>query len=185
MRNRVFWLIMVMLMLILAACDDNEDSNGDGNRGSTSPTPTATSELNPVTINPNPGGIQQDTLDLQKVAPGEGRLVLNISMPEGYKFNNLAPFVGEFSSDSSTAIIAEANARLEEIEPKVPIVVPITLQPGEATLTLNLYIYWCEAVNETLCFVDRREVIVPLNVTDDGNTSQAIATIALVPPTVQ
>lgn len=186
MRHKTLLIALITLLLLLAACQNDDDSSDGGSNGNpTSPTLTPTAALSPVTINPNPGGIQSETILAQKLSPGEGRLVLNISMPEGYKFNNLAPFVGEFSSDNSAVSITESDAKIEEIEPKLPIVVPITLRPGEATMTLNLSIYWCEAVNETLCFVDRREVKVPLTVAADGISTQALAEIALVPPVVQ
>lgn len=185
MRHKTFFIALIALLLFLAACQNDDDSS-DGNSGGNlvTPTLTPTAALSPVTINPNPGGIQSETIPTQKLSPGEGRLVLNISMPEGYKFNNLAPFVGEFSSDNSAVSITEADAKIEAIEPKLPIVIPITLRPGEATMTLSLSIYWCEAVNETLCFVDRREVKVPLTIAADGITTQALAEIALVPPVV-
>ncbi len=185
MRHKIHLIALIALLLFLAACNnDNDSSDGDTGGNSVAPTLTPTAALSPVTINPNANGIQQETIAAQKLGPGEGRLVLNISMPEGYKFNNLAPFVGEFSSDNSAVSITEVDAKIEEIEPKLPIVIPITLRPGEATMTLNLSIYWCEAVNETLCFVDRREVKVPLTVAADGITTQALADIALVPPVV-
>ena len=186
MRHKTLLIALITLLLFLAACQNDDDSsNGDSNGNPASPMLTPTAALSPVNVNPNPGGIQSEMLTAQTLAPGEGRLVLNIAMPEGYKFNNLAPFVGEFSSDNSAVSIAESAAKIEEIEPKLPIVFPITLRPGEATVTLNLYIYWCEAVNETLCFVDRRELKVPMTIAADGITTQALAEVALAPPVVQ
>ncbi|MBI5928163.1 MAG: hypothetical protein HY862_02555 [Chloroflexi bacterium] len=187
MRNKTLLMVVIIALTgILVACKKDEDKSDGGSNGNpNTPTLTPTAGLSPVTINPNANGIQQETLESQKLAPGEGRLVLNVSMPEGYKFNNLAPFVGEFSSDSTAASISESDAKLEEIEPKLPIVIPLILQAGEAIVTLNLNIYWCEAVNESLCFVDRRTVTVPLTVAADGITTQAIASVALVPPVVQ
>ncbi len=182
MRHKTLLIAFIALLLFLAACQNDDDSS-DGNSGGNSVTPTAA--LSTVNVNPNASGIQQETIAAQTLAPGEGSLVLNISMPEGYKFNNLAPFVGEFSSDTNTVSITEADAKIEEIEPKLPIVIPITLRPGEATVTLNLNIYWCEAVNETLCFVDRHEIKVPLTVAADGTSTQALAEVALVPPVTQ
>jgi hypothetical protein len=187
MRNKK-WLIglLAILMLILAAC-----GGGDENLEDTPPTttPTATSPLSPITISTpdtfSMGG-EIVNIDAQTLSPGEGQLALNISMPEGYKFNNLAPFKGEFSSSNDTSVsIAPSATIMEEVEPKLPITIPLLLAPGEATLTLDLDIYWCEAVNETLCFVAPTQVIVPITVAADGITTQANAEVVLVPPVIQ
>jgi hypothetical protein len=187
MRNK--WLIglLTIMLLVLAACGGGDDENSDNTPPTTAP--TGTSPLSPVTINtPDTFSMGGEVVNIpaQTLSPGEGRLALNISMPEGYKFNNLAPFRGEFSSSDDTAVsIAPSAAIMEEVEPKLPITIPLLLGPGEATLTLDLDIYWCEAVNETLCFVAPTQVIVPITVAADGITTQANAEVVLVPPIIQ
>jgi hypothetical protein len=46
-------------------------------------------------------------------------------------------------------------------------------------------VYWCEAVNKSLCFVERAQLIMPLTVTADGNAQTLTMDYTLVPPTVE
>ncbi|MDQ7036248.1 MAG: hypothetical protein Q9P01_15875, partial [Anaerolineae bacterium] len=50
--------------------------------------------------------------------------------------------------------------------------IPVTFTEGEAALTLNMTIFYCE--EDTFCLVDDVTVIVPVNVTDDAENSGII-----------
>ena len=119
----------------------------------------------------------------QTVAAGPGTLLIDLKMPAGYKLNNLAPFTATWPDDPVAQIPPEArNLRL--VEPELPVQVPVTFAPGQTELALDLTVYWCEAVNETLCFVDRATLVLPLTVVPDGDVHQATFERILVPPTV-
>ncbi len=124
------------------------------------------------------------TLDPQTSSAGAGVITLDVQVPEGYKFNGLAPFSADWHPDGVVVQIAEENRSQRIIEPEMPLTVPVTLAEGEAALSVDLYIYYCEAINENLCFLDRLRVNAPVSV--DGAAGQPALRVeyAVVPPVV-
>jgi thiol-disulfide isomerase/thioredoxin len=120
----------------------------------------------------------------QMVNPGEGKIVINVTMPDGYKMNDLAPFTAIWPDDPIAQIPADSR-EIRIVDPEMPLEVPVTFAPGQTELTLNLTVYWCEAVNESLCFVDRSELVMPLSVVPGDDLHTVTFDRALVPPVVQ
>lgn len=102
----------------------------------------------------------------QTVSAGEGEILLNITLPEGYKINDLAPSQVEWNAEGEALSIPEAQQSLpvEAIE----LSIPVTLAEGESTLRADLNIYFCEAEEQTLCFIDQTTVQVPVVVSSEG-----------------
>ncbi len=126
------------------------------------------------------------TLNAQVSAPGAGVITLNILLPEGYKLNNLAPFSAEWAPDGAVVQIAGENLTQAIVEPAMPILVPVALAEGETELSVDLNIFYCEAVNETLCFVDRVRVHAPVTVADGaGGAAGLTVEYTVVPPEVE
>jgi thiol-disulfide isomerase/thioredoxin/sugar lactone lactonase YvrE len=119
----------------------------------------------------------------QTVAAGPGTLLIDLKMPDGYKLNAQAPLTAIWPDDPVAQVPPEARD-LRLVHPELPVQVPVTFSPGQTELALDLTVYWCEAVNETLCFVDRATLVLPLTVLPDGDTHQAIFGRNLVPPVV-
>ncbi len=119
----------------------------------------------------------------QTVAAGEGTILIDLQMPDGYKLNALAPLTAVWPDDPVARIPPEARD-LRLVNPPLPVQVPVTFAPGQTDLALDLTVYWCEAVNETLCFVDRATLVLPLTVTSEGAAHQAVFERTLVPPAV-
>ncbi|MFQ3534451.1 MAG: thioredoxin-like domain-containing protein [Aggregatilineales bacterium] len=117
----------------------------------------------------------------QTVAPGASQIVLNIQLPEGYKQNDQAPFTLRFYNNTPIARVAPASNNLSIIAPPMPVRVPVLLSEGEALITLDAAIFYCEAVNETLCFPAFLRFELPLRVASGGATEIAINYL-LVPP---
>jgi len=105
-------------------------------------------------------------------------------MPDGYKLNALAPFTAVWPDDPVAQVAPDARD-YRVVLPDLPVEIPVTFAEGQTELAVDLTIYWCEAVNETLCFVDRSRLVVPLSVAPTGDTSVAIFQRDLVPPTVE
>ena len=125
------------------------------------------------------------TLEPQTSAPGAGVITLDILLPEGYKLNNLAPFTAEWMPDGAVVQIAEADREQRLVEPPLPIRVPATLAEGEAELVVDLHIFYCEAVNETLCFVDRVRIHAPVIVGGAGGEAALRVAHTVVPPQIE
>ena len=114
-------------------------------------------------------------------AAGSSRLTLNIQLPEGYKQNDQAPFTLRFYNNTAIARVAAADNNLSIVTPPMPVQMPVTLSEGEALITLDAAIFYCEAVNETLCFPAFVRFELPLRVAAEGAPELAISYL-LVPP---
>ena len=123
-------------------------------------------------------------LPTQTVSPGDGDLLIELNIPIGYKLNADAPQRIELSSSGAAITVPEAWADYREVNPETPYNIGLTLSAGEATLTGDMQIYWCEAVNESLCFIQDATVVIPVVVADDATSSEMIATIDLFPPVI-
>lgn len=122
-------------------------------------------------------------LKAAEVPAGNGTIIVNIHVPDGYKFNNVAPFRLHVYNSSSVAKIASADNDVSIVEPKMPVSIPITLTAGTTTLTIDANVYYCEAVNETLCFPANLRFVVPLTVQTSGTGKAEIGIeYTLVPP---
>jgi len=122
-------------------------------------------------------------LPAQTVGAGEGTIRVNITMPKGYKFNNLAPFTAVWT-DNPLVSIPDEWRELRTKEPVMPLEFPATFSEGQTELSVDLDIYWCEAVNETLCFVKQAELVVPLTVSAASENDTVEMAYELIPPVV-
>ena len=130
----------------------------------------------------DPDGGRVD-LPAQTVGAGEGTIRVNITMPEGYKFNDLAPFTAIWA-DNPLVRVPDEWRELRTKEPVMPLEFPATFSEGQTELSVDLDIYWCEAVNETLCFVKQAELVVPLTVSAASENDTVEMAYGLIPPVV-
>lgn len=165
MKKRSGLLLLVGIILLLAACEKENPQ----------PTPTSLALVE--------NEDEQIVLEQQTLKAGDGTFILQVSMPYGYKLNNLAAFKASVVSDSSSVVVDEKWANFEQVEPPLPLQIPLTLTEGQSTVTIDLTVYWCEAINESLCFVAERQVIAPITVDSSASASFASAEVALTPPT--
>jgi len=132
------------------------------------------------------GGNQGDdvllTLEPQTVAAGAGEIVLQIVLPEGYKINERAPSRVEWNTADEAIEIAETNRAQAILSTEVRL--PVTLREGEDMLFGVLTVYYCESVNETLCFIDQVQVEAPITVGTTGG-SEIVITRTIVPPEIE
>lgn len=131
-----------------------------------------------------PGG---EVLNLpeQSISQGEGQIVLNIVLPEGYKLNEIAPFSAEWSVAGEGVTIEEANRTQSIVAPELPLHIPVSVSAGgNATVSGNLTIYYCEAVKQSLCFIDRVTISVPVTVSETATGSGIMIERTITPPQV-
>lgn len=109
------------------------------------------------------------TLDSITVGAGNGEIQLNITVPDGYKINTLAPqaFVWSVAGE---AITLDAPAQQTLTAPTFPVTIPTTFSEGQSTLTGDLTIYYCTADQETLCLIQQARLTIPVTVTASGST---------------
>ncbi len=109
------------------------------------------------------------TLDPIEVAPGAGNLVLEVSMPRGYKVNPLAPSRFEWKVDGGVADLAP-DATGSIVNPSFPLNIPVNFNAGSGSITGDLYIVYCESEQESICLIDQARVVVPVTVGSGGST---------------
>jgi DNA-binding beta-propeller fold protein YncE len=122
-------------------------------------------------------------LSPQTVGAGAGTILINLTMPEGYKLNDLAPFTAIWPEDPIAQIPAESR-EIRIVKPEMPLEVPVTFAQGQTELQLELTVYWCVA-DQTLCFVDRSQLVMPLTVVAENANHAVTFGRELVPPTIE
>ena len=98
-------------------------------------------------------------VDMQSVTIGDNNILIRFMLPEGYKINTQASSIARFTGYADT-IITEADTRI-----------PITIAEGQTVIRGEIDLFYCESVNESLCFIETFRVEIPLTI---GDTSADI-----------
>jgi hypothetical protein len=101
-------------------------------------------------------------LQPNKVRPGAARISIGLSIPEGYKLNELAPFYVDFqSSNEDAAQLTVAPEQIQLNRATGEFEIPIIAGEGEATITLETVVYLCKA-DSPACLFDMIRVQIPI-----------------------
>jgi DNA-binding beta-propeller fold protein YncE len=148
----------------------------------TTPPPAGETAAQPD-MNDVPGEFFGDVIDLpaMEVGAGEGTLMLNMILPEGYKMNDLAPFSAHLYNNNTVLNIAPADNDPAIVLPTMPVSLPVVLREGSSAVTIDVAVFFCEAINESLCFPANLRFQLPLTVKAEGLPQVEIA-YTLVPP---
>lgn len=103
------------------------------------------------------------TQDERTVSSGNAEFDLIVDLPDGFKLNDSAPFSLEWHLDDKTTA-APLRQSFSEVAPSFPIKQPINLTSENQLLQLDLTIYYCESTAESLCYIERARIQIPLNV---------------------
>ena len=121
-------------------------------------------------------------LPTQRVAPGDGILSVSVALLEGYKFNNQAPAFFQWSSTNETQLIISPE-QLSLEAPEFPLTFYASFSEGTTELTGTFALYYCEAQEESLCFLDEVRFIVPVEIVSSSNQN-AIEIVHTIDPTI-
>ncbi len=90
----------------------------------------------------------------QRVAPGPIEIVLELELPEDYKFNAEGQFTFDWSADDA-AIGAIDSAHYEARGPQMPVRLSAQAHAGtnSTVLTATATVFYCPAIDETFCLV--------------------------------
>jgi sugar lactone lactonase YvrE len=146
---------------------------------------------------PNPEALQADreqvvvaapftgnevTLDVQTIAPGEGSASLDVHIPEGYELNDIAESLIEWHPDGETVQAGDGASLTQVLEESDQASnLPVRLSAGQGEISADLTLYYCEAVNKSLCFVDRVRLQLPVQV-EQGGEAQLSLDYEVIPP---
>jgi DNA-binding beta-propeller fold protein YncE len=129
-------------------------------------------------FNPAPGDAEYTgtviVLDEITAAEGEGTIVLDVTLPDGYKVNEQAPSSMEWRAEGDVAeFAADAGRSLTGVQ--FPQEVGVTYTAGSGEVTGDITIIWCSDDAESLCFIEQLRVTVPVTV---GATGESTITIS-------
>jgi thiol-disulfide isomerase/thioredoxin len=105
------------------------------------------------------------------LAPDARSLTVQIELPKGTKFNPAAPFSIKAASNKPEVVTV---GDLASAKPAKSISVPLTLKPGESTVTVDLLINYCNEGNEGLCYFKEIRLVVPVKVEAGGAPSAQV-----------
>ena len=108
----------------------------------------------------------------QQVAPGGVEIVLDLEVPEGYKFNTDGLFEFEWSAEGDL-LSPQGTARYEARGPEMPVRLTATVDAdsGAAVLTATAVVFYCPAVDETFCLIRDVNFTAPIEVDPAGANS--------------
>lgn len=119
-------------------------------------------------------------LNSSSVAPGSSKIVLNIHLPNGYKFNDIAPFAMHVNP-SGVVTVAPADNDLSIVLPTMPVAMPVTFHQGQETLKIDVNVFYCEAVNESRCYPVQLRLELPLTVSAGNRPELAVDYLITLP----
>lgn len=118
-------------------------------------------------------------LPTQTVASGSGAIVLSLSFPENYKINENATSSVEWQADE-VGVIQLATGSQEIASPQTTVMA--SFLPGKTTMRAILDVYWCEAKNASLCYLERVTLAVPVTVQGEAGDNQVKLEHSLILP---
>jgi sugar lactone lactonase YvrE len=106
----------------------------------------------------------------RSLKPGDDKVVLNIKLPQGYHFNNDAPFYLSWKSDDEKIVKFTIDPRNAKAHGQsFPLELPVSAMKGGANLTVDAIVYFCK--NESsVCLFDNIRFKVPVTVAETGMT---------------
>ncbi len=108
-------------------------------------------------------------LGSMQVSPGVGTIEVSVTIPIGYKINDIAPFyVGCSAVDSSVIQLTPKSAGQNITHPEFPLRIPATFTKGATNLEVDLVVYYCAEKEESLCLIKQLKLIAPVTVADTG-----------------
>jgi hypothetical protein len=105
------------------------------------------------------------------ISPRTSLLELELDLPADQKFNIKAPFTLKTYSDD-TGVIDFGQAPYTE--PMQYINLPIIAHAGATVVRIDLNFSYCGSEDESLCYFEDVRLVIPVVVSQDGDTSFAV-----------
>ncbi len=110
------------------------------------------------------------TLPTQTLPTGEIAMIVRFTLPEGYKINPQAPSLVRLANFGDTT--------LTELETRIP----ITIVADQAPITGEIDLFYCEAVDENLCFIDTFRIEIAVSVDESASGREIVLERNITPP---
>ena len=127
-------------------------------------------------LNPDKGSSYVKTLRLpgQTVSPDINKLEFSVTLNPELELNSEAPHYLEVSS-STEAVFRVLPFEIGNQHGKFEVSVPVELSAGEASVRLEIGLYYCEKVKKSSCFIEQAVLEVPVSVSLEGSRELRVA----------
>lgn len=112
-------------------------------------------------------------LPTQTVKTGQIDIVVRFILPDGYKINAQAPSFARLDGLGNTA--------LTEIETRIP----TTVETNTTFITGEIDLFYCEALDESLCFIDTFRIEIPISPSDSADMTEIVVERGITPPSLR
>lgn len=125
----------------------------------------------PRTVVPPPA----QTLDIQQLAAGPGRILIDVGLPKGHTLNPLAPTTVTLSleaeGDSNGIRFDDGTTRRVIESPEFPLTIPVNAAAGSARILVEMRLYYCAEGEEALCRFEDTWISAPIEVAEAGGNA--------------
>ena len=120
-----------------------------------------------------PGQFNGDVIEVERIEAnaGQASLILDYTLPNGYKVNEEAPSSITIAGGGSVASLPGGSS-FDLTGTKLPVSVPLVLSEGAATVVFDVTLIYCESVATSLCLIDQTRFEVPMDVASAGASTQ-------------
>ncbi|NIM96385.1 MAG: redoxin domain-containing protein [Anaerolineales bacterium] len=101
------------------------------------------------------------------VQAGEGRVLLQVDLPEGYKVNDEAPSSIDWNVEGDVVELP-IDANITQAGILFPVELEVSFQEGQGMLISDLSIIYCESEKESLCLIEQVRLEVPISASPSG-----------------
>lgn len=116
-------------------------------------------------LSAGPARVLKVTLAGARVAPGATNLLLTVKAPAGHHLNSLAPGrLALLAGSAATLELGESIVTWSSDAGEVTVPVPLVAKTGTTTLTAVGDVYYCRTGEEALCFIQRVEISLEVEV---------------------
>jgi hypothetical protein len=125
----------------------------------------------------------RQSLAERSVKPGaEGRLLVDLKLPEGYHLNPLAPLSYQIKKINGDGVTFAESARKSSVkDPKLPLAIPFKSSPGQGKteIEIAMTIYYCRTDNQGLCFIKSLDLTQPLAVSASASGNDVPVSVTI------
>lgn len=121
-------------------------------------------------LNPDKGSSYVKTLHFprQVVKPEVNTLEISVALKPALELNNEAPHYLDVSS-SNSEVFRVLPFELANRSGEFEVSIPVELSEGEASVRLELGLYYCEKEEKSSCFIEQAVLEVPVSVSPEGH----------------
>ena len=123
------------------------------------------------------------TLPTVEAAAGPAELVLDVTLPAGYKVNEDASSSLFLFEEGGIASFPNGD-RIDLTGTKFPVPIGMTLTAGTGSIVADLTLVWCRVDAEGLCFFERLRYVVPAQVRASGPAATIELPLTLEAPEI-